>query len=203
MSRITLAGRSSIPTTDLDSNFTELYGFAKNLISDGSGNVLVAGKTTVSTTEAGAFFESAPSNGYGRANFVKASSSGTGPTLALAFYYAGTQIGFISCSSTVIAVNGTSDRRLKKDIRPADNAGAVLDAIRVVAHGWLHDPDAQVRWGFVAQDLHEVMPEAVTVGDDGLQVEQAWGVDKGALVPLLVLEIQAIRRRLAALEART
>lgn len=202
MSRITLAGRSSIPTTDLDSMFVELYGFAKNLISDSSGNVLVAGKADTNFTTPGVFFEPAQSLGYGRANFVKSTASGTGGTVAQAYYYNGTTVGTITCTSTSTAYNTSSDRRMKKDIRPADNAGAVLDAIRVVAHGWLHDPDAQVRWGFVAQDLHEVMPEAVTVGDDGLQIEQAWGVDRSALVPLLVLEIQALRRRLAALEAR-
>lgn len=41
MARIVLAGRSSIPTSDIDAMTAELYSFSKNLISDASGNVSV------------------------------------------------------------------------------------------------------------------------------------------------------------------
>ena len=58
-----------------------------------------------------------------------------------------------------------------------------------------------VRHGFVAQDLHKVYPEAVVPGDTGTDVVAAWGVDNSNLVPLLLLELQALRARVAILEA--
>ena len=200
MAQTLFANAASLSLPLLDANFTDLYGYAKNIVSDGSGNVLLAGKTSVSLSEAGAYFE--PSLiGYGRLNFVKASSSGTGANTAVAFYYAGTSVGYISYSSTATAYNTTSDRRLKRDIKPAGDAGALIDSIQVVSHGWLADPAVAVRFGFIAQDLAVVMPEAVARGDEGPEVQQAWAVDKSALVPLLVAEVQALRRRIAALEA--
>lgn len=39
MAQVLFSVGSSGTTANLDANFTELYGFAKNLVSDGSGNV--------------------------------------------------------------------------------------------------------------------------------------------------------------------
>lgn len=110
-------------------------------------------------------------------------------------------VGSIYTTATTTAYNTTSDRRLKCNIAPAESAGWVVDALVVVSHGWKAEPGARVRFGFIAQDLCQVFPEAVTEGDDGDEVQRTWAVDNSKLVPLLVAELQALRRRVAALEA--
>ena len=75
-------------------------------------------------------------------------------------------------NSTTVAYNTSSDRRLKKDIAPAPQAGADIDAIEVVSHGWVSNDDV-VKYGVVAQDLHAVAPQAVSAGDDGDEIDPA------------------------------
>lgn len=112
---------------------------------------------------------------------------------------AGAGVGSISSNGTTTSFNTTSDRRLKDNIEPAEPAGAILDAIEIVQHDW--KDGGHVDFGVIAQDLHEVFPSAVMPGDGGEDIETSWGVDYSKLVPLMLAEIQALRSRVAALEA--
>jgi len=107
-------------------------------------------------------------------------------------------VGNISFTSAATAYNTSSDRRLKENIAASDDAGSLIDAIGVVKHDW--KVGGHVRYGVIAQDLHNVAPEAVTVGDpeDVETLKNPWGVDYSKLVPMLVKEIQSLRARLAA-----
>ena len=99
-------------------------------------------------------------------------------------------------NSTTIAYNTSSDRRLKTNIVSASDAGSDIDAINVVSHGWVSNDDT-VKYGVIAQELFNVVPQAVRKGDDGEEVTETWGVDYSKLVPMLVKEIQSLRKRLA------
>jgi len=112
----------------------------------------------------------------------------------------GSEVGSIKVSSTATSFNQSSDRRMKENISSADDAGLIIDAIEIVKHDW--KSGGHTRYGVVAQDLHAIAPEAVSEGDDGEEVERAWGVDYSKLVPMLVKEIQSLRARVAALEAK-
>jgi hypothetical protein len=102
-----------------------------------------------------------------------------------------------TASST--AYNTTSDERLKENVAPSDvDFGATIDAIEVVKFDWIVD-GVHVRASFIAQDLVVPWPEAVKVGGEDVQ-QDPWGIDPGRLVPLLVGELQSLRRRIAALE---
>lgn len=119
---------------------------------------------------------------------------------------AGTVRGSISYNRAggVVAYNTTSDRRLKKNIVDAPSAGNSVDKIRVRSFDWKENGHDHVPYGFVAQELYEVAPQAVTKGDSkgGETPEIAWQVDNAKLVPMLVKEIQDLRKRVAELEAR-
>ena len=80
--------------------------------------------------------------------------------------------------------------------------GAVIDAIEVVKHDW--KAGGHTRYGMIAQDLHMVAPEAVSVGDadDVEDFKNPWGVDYSKLVPMLVKELQSLRKRVAELESK-
>jgi hypothetical protein len=88
--------------------------------------------------------------------------------------------------------NTTSDRRLKTNIQDADGA-SLIDRIKVRQFDWKEPGHDHVSHGFIAQELIEVVPSAVSEGE-------IWQVDNSKLVPLLVLEIQALRRRITELE---
>ena len=101
-------------------------------------------------------------------------------------------------NSTTTAYNTSSDARLKTNIRPMTNSGAIIDAIQPHVFDW--------KWGgknahgFIAQELYGVFPEAVTVGSD---VElHPWSVDYSKLTPVLTAEVKSLRSRVAILEAR-
>ena len=123
----------------------------------------------------------------------------------------GNDVGSIDTSTSSTAYNTSSDRRLKENIEAADPSGSLIDSIEIVKHDWISSDD-HVRYGVVAQDLFEVLPEAVSQGTDGdfvdedlskkeQPIKQVWGVDYSKLVPLLVKEVQDLRTRVAELEA--
>ncbi|MDT7836450.1 tail fiber domain-containing protein [Aquabacterium sp. OR-4] len=172
----------------------ELYGFAANLISHVGGEVSI-GTSDVSTTPQGFAWVLNAGGSYSRTGHA----SGTGAGTAYAVWqYAGGVIGSITQSGTTgVLYNTTSDERLKTSITAAGEAGATLDAVQVRRFHWRAD-GALTRWGFVAQELVQVLPEAV---HQPINPDEMMGVDYSKLVPLLVAEVQALRRRVAALEA--
>jgi hypothetical protein len=118
-------------------------------------------------------------------------------------------IGTVTTDGATVNYGGASDARLKDNVRPlADeqDIGATIDAIEPVAFEWNSTPDLMPGRGFIAQDLQSIVPEAVAAGDDdpnkrpGDEGFRSWGVDPAKLVPYLVAELQALRRRVAALE---
>jgi len=114
------------------------------------------------------------------------------------FGYNGTQIGSITQSgTTAVLYNTTSDERMKRDIEDAGDAGAILDQVQVRQFTWTTDESHQP-FGFIAQELVEVVPEAVHVPLDEAAM---WAIDYSKLVPLLVKEVQSLRARVAELEA--
>ena len=115
---------------------------------------------------------------------------------AIYFYRSGTQVGSITVSSTVTAYNTTSDQRLKENIQNADSASSLIDAIQVRKFDW-KESNLHERYGFVAQELLTVVPEAVHQPED---TDAMMSVDYSKLVPMLVKEIQSLRVRVAQLE---
>ena len=134
------------------------------------------------------------------------------------FVYGSTMVGSITTNGSSTSFNTTSDARLKSGVRPLASeidVGALIDAIEPVAFEWENSPDHPTGHGFVAQDLHQIAPLAVSPGNDepiivnkrmfGEDAEmpaQPWGVDFSKLVPYLVAELQALRKRVAELEAQ-
>jgi hypothetical protein len=95
--------------------------------------------------------------------------------------------------------NTASDERLKDNIEDAADSGSLVDAIRVRQFDWKED-GAHQDYGFIAQELDAVFPGAVSHGSEDGDVP--WAVDNSKLVPLLVKELQELRKRVAELEAK-
>jgi hypothetical protein len=160
---------------------------------DSSGNLLVGTTGTAYQNSDSFNFDKTNKGLY--VNHINGTTTGFG---YVGFGYNGSSIGSITQSgTTAVLYNTTSDQRLKENIQDAASASALIDALQVREYDWKSDGSHQ-RYGFIAQELVTVAPEAVHQPADP---EAMMAVDYSKLVPMLVKEIQSLRQRLAALEA--
>jgi hypothetical protein len=153
---------------------------------DSSGNLLVG------TTNVNGVGWTLNPNGSGQIR-----SSGTGSEDKIQFANGNGVVGAITTNGTATAYNTTSDQRLKENIQDAAPASALIDNLQVRQYDWKSNGSHQ-RYGFVAQELLTIAPEAVHQPADP---EAMMAVDYSKLVPMLVKEIQSLRARVASLES--
>ena len=112
-------------------------------------------------------------------------------------------VGSIATSGSLTSYNISSDYRLKQDIAPMTGALAKVALLKPVTYKWKVDgSDGE---GFIAHELAEVCPDAVTgekdaVDANGKPIHQ--GIDVSFLVATLTAAIQELTARIAALEAK-
>jgi hypothetical protein len=102
-------------------------------------------------------------------------------------------------SSTQIAYNTSSDERLKENIVDAGSQLDTLLAVKVREYDWKKNGFHST--GFIAQELHEHIPEAVTVGLED-PTQHPWSVDYGRLTPFIIKAMQEQQELIKTLEAR-
>lgn len=170
---------------------------------DTSGNFLVG--TTTNTVTAGgiALQPSGTSTNASNINIGHPTGAASGSVYSQ-YIYNGTLIGSITQNGTTgVAYNTTSDYRLKADVAPIASSGAFIDALKPVTYTWKSDGSHGT--GFIAHELQAVSPTSVTgskdaVDADGLPVYQAVEYGSAEVIAMLVAEIQALRRRLHAVD---
>ena len=86
-----------------------------------------------------------------------------------------------------------SDERLKTDVAPIEGGLKTVNALRAVNFTWKKDGSKD--FGFMAQELKRVVPQAVHGSDEGL-----YGVDYGRLSAILVSAIQEQSAQIASLK---
>jgi len=123
--------------------------------------------------------------------------TGTGSEGHVIFVNGNGAVGSIFTNASVTLYNTTSDQRLKENIQDADSASSLIDSLQVRKFDWKANGSHQ-RYGFVAQELLTVAPEAVNQPEN---TEEMMAVDYSKLVPMLVKEIQSLRVRVAQLES--
>ena len=112
-----------------------------------------------------------------------------------------TVLGTIStaATSTNVAYNTSSDERLKERIVDAGSQLDTLLAVKVREYDWKKNGFHST--GFIAQELHEHIPEAVTVGLED-PTQHPWSVDYGRLTPFIIKAMQEQQELIKTLEAR-
>lgn len=91
-----------------------------------------------------------------------------------------------------------SDAVLKKNVKPLVHVPSSIDLLRPVTFEWKDAGRGKgVKQGFIAQDVEKVYPDAIVPAGKNLL-----GVDSNAMLAALVLEVQALRKRVAVLEAK-
>ena len=167
---------------------------------DSLGDLLV-GKTSSSLSTAGCSMK-------GSSNVIQ-STRASGPALEInrltsdgevaKFYRETVAKGSISVNSSGTTYNTTSDIRLKTDIAPISDATDKLMAMNAVTHKWKAEPDADAVHGFIAQEMAEIVPEAVSGDPDG---EKMMAMDYGRITPVIVAALQEANKKIAELETR-
>ena len=117
----------------------------------------------------------------------------------LSFYSGASVVGSIVPSSIGTTYNTTSDLRLKDNIQPISDGTEKLMAMNPVSHTWKADPEAPSVHGFIAQEMVNIIPEAVSGTSDG---EEMMTMDYGRITPVLVAALQDAHKKIKELENR-
>lgn len=179
-------------SASINNNGTQFGG------NQGDANNPIGGRTD------GTYFD-------GHSMFAYASATpvyiGTGSNTSLINFYSGsTLVGSISTQGSSVAYNQTSDYRTKTDVNALDGVEAAsrIQAMRPVSHRWKESTEGAVTHGFIAHELQEIAPYAVTgekdaVDDNGDAIHQT--VDLTRIIPDLVAALRHALGRIEALEA--
>jgi hypothetical protein len=132
---------------------------------DSSGNLLVGG-TGTTTTSGGIQIGL-------NASFPEIRIVTNGTTSRFGMEFCNTvngAVGNITINSTSTSYNTSSDYRLKEDVQPMTGALARIANLKPCTYKWKADgSDGE---GFIAHELAEVCPDAVTGEKDGTSIEQ-------------------------------
>jgi hypothetical protein len=168
---------------------------------DSSGNLLV-GKTNSTGINAGAVL--VPSGGF------TLTRTGTSSSDQVIFYRgtAGSEVyvGTITTTGTATSYVTSSDYRLKNSVAPMTGALAKVALLKPCTYKW--NADGSDGEGFIAHELAEVVPQAVSGEKDALDADgniKPQGIDTSFLVATLTAAIQeqqamieSLRQRLSA-----
>ena len=172
-------------------------GTTVDMTLDASGNLFIA-KTSDTSTGVGITLGAA---GYIRAVRNETigvwNRQGSDGTVFL-FARSDSGVGSIDVTTSGTTYNTTSDIRLKQDIEPLEATDKLM-AMNPVSYSWKVDPDGPRSMGFIAQEMQEVMPEAVSTGDDD---DAMMSMDYGRITPILVSALQDAHRKIEDLESR-
>ena len=95
---------------------------------------------------------------------------------------------------TALIQNSSQD--IKHDIQPMDSMGDRLDQLQPVTFVYDSDPEEHKRFGLIYEDTVDVMPEICT-NDEGNKA-----INYVEMIPMLLKEIQDLRKRVSDLERR-
>ena len=159
-----------------------------------SGDNFMIGKTVGNFTTAGSIQQKSGADGSPSYFYQIKTYSGTRNSYLN--YHNGTYVGGINMSNTATSFPTSSDERLKKNIKDAPSGGDKIDAMKVRSFNWKVDDSLQ-EYGLVAQELEPVYAWPVESLDSG----DAYTIDYTKLVPIMLKEIQDLRKRVATLES--
>jgi hypothetical protein len=115
----------------------------------------------------------------------------------------GTTLGGITTNGTVITYGGTSDYRLKENVKPVTNALDTLANLKPVTFTW--KSTGEVGNGFIAHELAEAFPDAVAGQKDAVEADgsiKPQMVDQSKLVSVLTAALQEAVAKIEILEAK-
>jgi hypothetical protein len=172
------------------------------LFVDASANVVYIGKNTGALADVGYYFNANTGNteltGDGSADTLRINRKNSAGTV-VNFWLDTLSKGSITIQSNGVTYLTTSDRRLKKDIETITDGTDKLMAMNPVTHGWKADPEADTVHGFIAQEIMEIIPEAVSGDPEG---KEMMSMDYGRITPVIVAALQDALKEIKELKTR-
>jgi hypothetical protein len=130
--------------------------------------------------------------------------SGASATDYIVFGYNATAIGsIVQNGTTQVSYNTSSDYRLKDNVQAMTGALATVAALKPVTYVW--KADGSIGQGFIAHELAEVCPQAVTGSKDAVDEKgnpKYQGIDTSFLVATLTAAIKEQQALIEALISR-
>ncbi len=80
-----------------------------------------------------------------------------------------------------------SDKRLKKNIKTISHGSETLLKLKLYEYNYTFEDQPKVHYGFMAQELQELLPELVSVGDDE---EKSLSINYTETIPIIIKSIQ-------------
>jgi hypothetical protein len=102
----------------------------------------------------------------------------------------------LDVNGTINAINYStiSDRRFKKDIRPINSSLELINRISPVSYLTIEQNEGDRKnYGFIAQDLHNIIPEAVNVPANE---SHKYTIEYMSIIPLLTKSIQELSEKI-------
>jgi hypothetical protein len=159
-------------------------------IFDGSGNFIVGGTSQIG--KIAGYFDGASVSGVG----LQTSKSTTGSNFIVFNNSAGSAAGYINHNgTTTVNYVTSSDYRLKENIVPLTDALVKVAKLKPVTYTW-KNTDNEVGEGFIAHELQEVCPLAVSGEKDEVNEDgsiKAQGIDPSKIIGLLTAAIQELK----------
>ena len=162
---------------------------------DSTGNVLFGCTAQPSGSIGGSGFMA---SNHGRRNLWLALTSTADNSLVI-FANPNGIVGQIRVSGSSTTYNTTSDRRLKENIIPIQDATQKILAMNPVSYTWINDKTAPEQHGFIAQEMQSIVPEAVSGDADS---EEMMGMDYGKITPVIVKSLQDALNEISNLKQR-
>jgi len=105
----------------------------------------------------------------------------------------GTIVGTIfQVTPNTIQYSTTSDKRLKNIVGTTQKGLSDLMKIKIYDYTFKSDPNKEVQTGFMAQELYDIFPQAVSKPKDTNEPAEKnpWMVDYGRVTPLIIKSVQ-------------
>jgi trimeric autotransporter adhesin len=166
---------------------------------DSSGNLLVG---TTSASGSARFTVEADTSASINPMAVSNSRSTAATDYSILFYRNASLVGSIQTTLSATSYVTSSDYRLKEEIAPMTGALAKVAALKPVTYKWKSTGESAN--GFIAHELAEVCPDAVTGIKDDVDASgnpKYQGIDTSFLVATLTAAIQELKAEFDAYKA--
>ena len=163
---------------------------------DGSGRILIG--TTVSNPVSIADNRLVVELNSSFAGIAVGADGLTDTRQVMTFYNDNGVVGNIRTLNSGTSYNTSSDYRLKENVSYTWDATTRFKQLKPARFNFIADGDTNTLDGFLAHEVQDIVPEAITGEKDGTEMQS---IDHSKLVPLLVKTIQELEARITALES--